>query len=711
MAGKGSEAARQRVALPLVGMHCAECALNIEKSILHLPGVAEANVNYVTNRATVVFEPARISLEEVKRGFEKPGYHVGEQPRFTLRGLWKDRGQWLLTGMVGLGVGVSWVSRWTGMAEPLADVAALAAAGIGGLVILRRALRAIWERSLNVDVLVTMAVAGAIVLRQYQAGGTVVFIVLFGEWLEEFTLAKSRAAVSRLLEVLSEVALVRREGREKEVKAEEVLLTDVAIVKPGGRIPVDGTVVAGSGWVNQAAVTGESALVEKGPGSSIFAGTLLDVGALEIKPTRVGGETTVARIHTLVEQANEQKAPIERLADRYASWFIPTVLVVAGAAYLITGEVLRALTVLIVACPCGLILATPTAVFAGIAHAARRGILVRGGAYLEAAGRVKAVVFDKTGTLTYGVPRVISVVPWNGREEGTVLALAAAAERMSEHPLAAAILARAEEEGVSANGLAEFAVLKGKGLAGGAEDRKVVIGNRRLLEENGVGIPKEALRIAAENEKEGRTVVFLGEDGALAAMFAIGDELRPEAAEAVEELREMGIASIAMITGDSRATAQAVAGQAGIQNVLAEILPEEKMAVVRDIQRRGVAVAMAGDGINDAPALAAADLGIAMGVSGSDVAIETAPVALLQDELLRVPEIISLGRAALAIIGQNMIFSLAYNVLAVGFAVEGSLGPIWGAVIHEAGSVAVILNSMRLLRFRCRRPVQGRCTF
>ena len=694
------EAQRQRVTIALAGLHCAECALHVEKSSLHLPGVVGVNVSYVTSRATVTFDPERISLEELRKGFQRPGYRVREEPRTSLREVWRERGQWFVTATVGLGVGVSWILGWVGMSEGFVTVPAVIAASLGGLVMFRRSLRAIWERSLNVDVLVTLAVGGSAALRQYQAGGAVVFIVLFGEWLEEFTLAKSRAAVGRLLEVMPEVALVRKNEEEREVRAEDVELGDVVIAKSGTRIPVDGTVLAGLAWVNQGAVTGESAPVEKKVGDVVFAGTMMDVGALEIQPTRVGKDTTVARIRTLVEEASEQKAPVERLVDRYAAWFIPVVLVVAGATYLLTREPIRAVSVLIVACPCGLILATPTAVFAGVGRAARAGILIRGGAYLEAAGRIKAMVFDKTGTLTYGVPHVEAIIAWNGREERSVLALAAAAERMSEHPLAAAILAKAKEEGVRGDGSEVISVWRGKGVSARVSEATIVVGNRRLLEENEVAIPEEALRLADNNEKEGATVVFVGEGAELAGLLVIADEIRPEAAAAVEGLRRLGLKSLSMITGDSRATAEAVAKKVGIDYVLAEVLPEEKMAVVRDIQRRGVAVAMAGDGINDAPALAAADLGIAMGVSGTDVAVETAPVALLEDELLRVPEVISLGRAALATIRQNLIFSLGYNLAAIGFAIGGSLGPVWGAVVHEAGSVAVIINSMRLLRFR-----------
>jgi len=681
-------------------MHCAECALNIENSILHLPGVLEASVSYVTNRATVVLDPSKTSLDQLKKGFERPGYRVGKPPRPTLRKLWTENPHSFFTAAVGIGTAASLVLGWTGIDHRLASLPALASAAVGGLLMLRRALRSLWERALNVDVLVALAVAGAIALRQYQAGAAVVFIVLFGEWLEELTLERSRAAVGRLLELLPDAALVVREGKETEVKASEVLLTDRAIAKSGTRIPVDGTVLAGSAWVDQAAVTGESALVKKEPASSVFAGSLVDMGALEIQPTHVGGMTTVARIRKLVEQASEKKAPIERVADRYAAWFIPAVLLVALAAYVITGDVMRALTVLIVACPCGLILSTPTAVFAGIARAASRGVLIRGGAYLEAAGRVKAVIFDKTGTLTFGTPRVLSVVPWNGRTESAVLSLAAATERLSEHPLAAAIRAKANEAGIAAGDGQAISVFKGRGVAGTAGTNTTIVGNRQLLEENGVAIPQEVLQTATQREKEGATVVFLAHNAELAGILVIGDELRPEAAATVDELRRVGIASVAMITGDSRATAQAVAGKIGIENVLAEVLPEDKMGVVRDIQRRGVAVAMAGDGINDAPALAAADLGIAMGVAGSDLAIETASVALMEDQLIRVPETIALGRAALRIIVQNIVVSLAYNVVALAFAIGGSLGPVWGAVVHEGGSLLVIFNSMRLLRFR-----------
>jgi heavy metal translocating P-type ATPase len=442
--------------------------------------------------------------------------------------------------------------------------------------------------------------------------------------------------------------------------------------------------------------------VDKGVGAAVFAGSLNRAGVIEVRAAKVGRDSTLGQIIRLVEEAQDSAAPIQRLADRYARYYVPAALLVAAAVYGWTHELVRAITILVVFCPCALVLATPAAVVAGIGNAARRVILIKGGVYLEQAGRVGMVAFDKTGTLTHGRPEVTDIISFNTLTPPEVLSLAAAAERFSEHPVGQAIVRRAQEEGLAPLEPEECHVRPGAGIEARVNGRSVLLGRMELLAERHIPLPPESHRLFEEFEQAGRTVLPVAVDQQAVGLLALRDTLRPEVPTALQRLRGAGVQRLALLTGDNHRVAEAVAREAGISEVYSGLFPEDKLALVRQWQAEGYRVAVVGDGVNDAPALVAADLGIAMGAAGTDVAVDASDITLLSSELHKIPEVVDLSRRALAVIHQNIGFSVVVNVLAVVLASLGWLNPAWGAAVHESSAMLVLLNSMRLLHYRPR---------
>jgi heavy metal translocating P-type ATPase len=576
----------------------------------------------------------------------------------------------------------------------------LLAALVGGIPIVFGAIKGLLRKDMNVGVLISIALIASLIVEEYIAGAIVVFIMLVGELLENITIAKTGNAIRKLMDLKPKTARVRRPGGEVMLPVEEVNLGDRVLVKPGERIPVDGVVTSGQGAVNQASLTGESIPVEVGPGDEVFEGTLNELGVLEIETTKIGQETTLAQIIKLVEEAQADKAPVQRVADRFAKYFTPIILAIALATYFVTGDIINAITVLIVACPCALVLATPTAVIAAIGNAARRGILIKGGRSLEAAGRVNAVVVDKTGTLTYGNPQVTDIRSFSGKTQQDVLLRAAIAEKFSEHPLAKAIINKAEELGLKVPDPSDFRVIPGRGVVSHASEQMVILGNRKLLADHQIMLPKGAEEHLIDKEANGETCLLLAEDDLFLGVITVADVLRKGTRQAVAALKESGVKKVVMLTGDNPRTAKAIASLVGIDDFAADQLPEDKVNTVRRLKQQ-YKVAVIGDGINDAPALATADVGIAMGVIGSDAAIEAADIALLGDDLSQAAQAILLGRRALRIIKLNIfLFSLGLNAVGMYLAASGVVGPMMAAVLHNIASVGVVLNSARLIRYK-----------
>jgi Cd2+/Zn2+-exporting ATPase len=568
---------------------------------------------------------------------------------------------------------------------------------IGGYPILKSAIQALLIPDLNVNTLVSVAAISATAVGATHEAATVLFIMLVGEFLEGLTTEKTRKAISSLIQLAPKTAWLRRNGQEVRVSIDEVKAKEIVIVKPGERIPVDGRIISGCGSVNQATLTGESLPVEKSIGDRVYCGTYNEAGSCEIEATQVADDTKLAQIKRLILEAQTEKSPIQRVMDRFVRYFIPAILGIAFLTFLITGEIIRAITILIVACPCALVLGTPTAVVAAIGNAARQGILIKGGGYLEQMGRLWALLLDKTGTLTKGRPQVVEINPLDGLDEKELLYWAAIAEKRSEHPIARAVTEKAAEFGLTIPHPQSFENFQSKGVKVHSDGRVIVVGGSDLLESESIDISEAASALLNSKESEGMTLLGVALDRRLLGLISIADTLREGAREAIEKIRREGISEIWMLTGDNERVAERIAGELGV-HYEARLLPEEKVKRVKEWKRKGRVVAMVGDGVNDAPALAAADVGIAMGAVGTDVAIETADIALMTDELGKIATIIRLSRKALRVIRENILFAIGFNTVLVFLSAQGWMTMILGAVLHQASSLLVILNSIRLLR-------------
>ncbi|NLS96324.1 MAG: cation-translocating P-type ATPase family protein [Planctomycetaceae bacterium] len=604
-------------------------------------------------------------------------------------------------------VAAALVAYLTGTIETIYgfDLAMLAAL-VGGFPIYSSALAALARKQISADLAVSLAAFAALYLgytggyseNMYLVAAEVILIMLIGEALEHYAIDRTRDGIAALLALRPETARVRAGDHDHVVPIDEIERHDIVVVRPGDRIPVDGRVVSGHSTVDQSPITGESVPADKMAGDEVFAGTINLHGAMELEVERVGEDTALEQIIHLVEHAEAAKAPTQRLADKYATWFVPIVLVAAGLSYYFTRELVRSVAILVVACPCALVLATPTAIAATMGALVRRGVLIKGGAVLEKLGRLRSIVFDKTGTLTLARLRIDRIVAADGYNEDEVLRLGAAVERHSEHPVGKLIAERAEAEGLVAPKSSGFAAQPGLGAEALVDSDVVRVGSVRFLEQAEVVIPAALQWEVDELCDGGATVVLVSKDRVAIGAVAVKDTVRAEAATAVRRLRELGVERIVMLTGDNRAAAGTVAEGLGIDDVRAALLPADKVAAVKEIQKAAGPTVMVGDGINDAPSLVTADVGVAMADIGTDVAIASADVVLVGDDLRKLPHAIRLSRWMLKIIWQNILwFAVAFNVAAVVAAGLGWVSPLMGAVLHQVSSLIVVLNSMRLL--------------
>lgn len=578
----------------------------------------------------------------------------------------------------------------------IGDGLAFISAAVGGAVILFGSVQSLLKKNLTVDFLASIAIVVSIAIGQYLAAAVVVVMLNGGEVVEDYTARKASQALEKLIHSAPMKARVRRRGKEIEIPVEEVQVDDLVLVKPGEKIPLDGIVTKGYGSVNQASITGESMVIETTSRSEVYGNTLLEDGALEIRVTKEQKDTVFYHIIRLVEEAQTNKAPIERVADRYARWFAPGIIVLALATWFLTGNVLSTAAVLVVSCPCALTLATPIALVASTGNAARNGILVRDGTSLEEVGKSDIIIVDKTGTLTKGTPKVVEVKGFNERSEKEVIHLAAVAEKFSEHPIAKAILEKAEAFGLRVDDPDDFEVRRGHGVIAKTKGKGIVVGNKQLQEENHVVLTERIITYLDSQEINGRTTVLVSVDSELTGVISVSDTLRDDVATSIKEMRQNGVKKVVMLTGDNSFVAKKISKEASIDETWAELLPEEKVKHVKKYQSRGYKVTMIGDGVNDAPALATADIGIAMGIAGTDVAIETAGIVLTTDDLTKVSKIIQLSRSTLTIIKQNILFSLTVNILGLLLSTLGVITPIMASIVHESSALIVVFNSLRL---------------
>jgi cation-transporting P-type ATPase C len=578
-----------------------------------------------------------------------------------------------------------------------------------GYPFLRGALRSLRSGKAGTDALVSAATVASLILRENVVALTVLWLLNIGEYLQDLTLRRTRRAISELLRGSQDTAWIRLTGTsgasgpgtEVQVPIDTVEIGDEVVVHDHVAIPVDGEVVDGEAVVNQSAITGENLPVSVVVGMHVHAGSVVVRGRLVVRARAVGAQTTIGRIITRVEEAQNDRAPIQTVGENFSRRFVPTSFIVSAITLAITGDVRRAMTMLLIACPCAVGLATPTAISAAIGNGARRGILIKGGSHLEQAGRVDAMVFDKTGTLTVGRPVVTNIVAMHKNwQPEQVLAYAASSEIHSRHPLAEAVIRSTEERHITIPPHEECEVLVGLGMRTWADGRTLLLGSPGLLRAEKVKVSKKASEWVDKLRRQAETPLLLAVDGTLVGLISLRDEVRPEAADVLKELRANGIRRIVMLTGDHPDIAEVVAGELGIDEWRAEVMPEDKLAAVRELQDEGFVVGMVGDGINDAPALAAADIGIAMGLAGTDVAVETADVALANDDLHRLLDVGDLGARAVEVIRENYGMSIAVNAVGLLIGAGGALSPVLAAILHNASSVAVVANSSRLIRYR-----------
>ena len=707
--GDAASGVLERTVVRVEGMDCASCAATVERRVSALPGVDRATVNFAAGRLDAEHD-AGLSFEDIEGAVRAAGYGVARTEEVQSTPFWRTPRALMtvssaLLFLVGLALSVA------GAPEIVRVVTYLAAIVVGGLPIFRAAVAGLRARHLDMNVLMSAATVGAVGIGEWAEAASVVVLFAAGNALQVYAIDRTRGAVRALVRLAPNEVLVRRGGSEMVVPADEVEVGETVIVRPGERLAVDGRVVEGASAVDEAPVTGESVPVEKGSGDAVYSGSLNGQGGLLVEATRRAEDSTLQRIARLVEEAQAKKAPAEQFVDRFSRIYTPVVVAAAVALAAVPpllgagfGEwFYRALALLIIACPCALVISTPVTVVSGIGAASRRGILVKGGATLEAAGKLKALAFDKTGTLTEGRPVVSRVVTLHGKDRGEAVRLAAALERRSEHPLAHAILAAAEGHTEASTGGADglptvtnFRSVAGRGAEGEVGGRPYLIGSPRLFAERGIALDG-ANGALEEVERAGETPVVLGDDEGPLAVFGLADSLRPDARATVEALRGAGVDELVMLTGDAEAPARRIADELGV-SYKARLLPEQKVEAVRRLVAEHGDVGMVGDGVNDAPALAASSVGFAMGAAGTDVALETADVALMQDDLPKLAEAVRLSRAAERIIKQNVVVSIAIKGLFVLLAPFG-LVALWLAVLADMGtSIAVTFNGLRLFR-------------
>ena len=689
--------AAETVELAVLGMDCADCARHVERAIAGVPGVLSARVLLAAERALVEYDPARADLDAIRDAVRRAGYDVaGGAETDTSRAY--TRSVFRLLGLVfGAVLLVVVLGEWLGLLEAVTERIPwplwLAAILAGGWPVFRNVLRAALRRQIIAHTLMTVGLLAAIAVGEWAAAAVVVFFMRIGDFVERATTERARRAVGELARLAPQTARVEREGAETVVPATAVQPGEVVVVRPGEAIPVDGEVIEGVATVDQSAVTGESMPVEVAPGSRVFAASLVSLGYLRVRATAVGPDSTFGRVIRLIEEAEAHRGPVQRAADRFSAYYLPVVVAVAALTLLLRRDPLATAAVLLVACSCSFALATPIAMLASIGSAARRGLLVKGGRYLETLARADVLLIDKTGTLTLGRPEVTGVVPLDGASADDVLALAASAERYSEHPLAQAIRSAAEARGLQVAVPERFEALPGLGVRAEVNGYQVTVGRPSLIAADGLE------ELASRLEAEGETVIVVARDGRPLGLLALADSPRDGLVEALAALRRLGVRRIELLTGDNERAAAALAGRLGIA-WRANLLPEDKIAVVRSYQEQGHVVVMVGDGINDAPALAQADVGIAMGSVGTAVAIEAAHVVLLREDWTLVPQLFRLAQRGMRTVWLNLGFTAVYNVAGLTLAALGLLPPALAAAAQSIPDLFILGNSSRLLRRR-----------
>jgi Cu+-exporting ATPase len=689
----------QTIEVPIHGMCCAEEAADVRRAIASVPGVQAVEVLLTAEKAIVHIDPAVVSISQIRGAVASTGCSVptGDAVGSAAKvGGQLSRQVLGLFGVIfGVVLSVVVVGEWLGLFEAITERVPwfvwLILLAIAGYPIFRNVLSAALRRQVTSHTLMTIGAVAAMAVGEWAAAAVVVFFMRVGDYAERFTSQRARRALKDLIALAPQVARVERFGAEVEVPIGEVTVGDIVVVRPGEKIPVDGEVVSGYATIDQATITGESMPVEALPGAKVFAATITQQGALRISAIHIGADTTFGRVIKLVEEAEAHRADVQRIADRFSAYYLPIVTGVALITFLLSRNALATAAVLVVACSCSFAIATPIAMLASVGAAAKRGLLIKGGKYLESLARADVVLLDKTGTLTLGRPQITDILPLNGISQDELLALAASTEWYSEHPLAAAVRAAATERQISLHEPARFEAVAGFGVRAQINGSLVAVGSHRIVSETA------SFAAGKELEAQGKTLLYVTRQGEPIGILAASDTLRPEVPDAITALRSLGIWRIELLTGDNERTAASLAERLGV-DYRANLLPEDKIAVVKDYQARGHVVVMVGDGVNDAPALAQSDVGIAMGAAGTDVAIEAAHIALMRDDWQLVPDVFHIARRTMRVVKLNIGFTAVYNVLGLSLAALGLLPLVFAAAAQSLPDLGILANSARLLR-------------
>lgn len=689
------------------GFTCANCAGTFERNVKSLPGVTDAQVNFGAAKITVIGHATMAELEKAG-AFENLKLAPDKQKIIEKKEpFWKKNRNVLLSALL---MAAGYILAYGYGEDAVVSALAFGAAIlIGGYELFIKGIKNLAKLRFDMSTLMTVAIIGVAAIGEWSEGAVVVFLFAISEALERYSMHKARQSIRSLMDIAPQEALIKRGSVEQTVNVDDIQVGDVMIVKPGQKLAMDGVVLKGISTINQAAITGESVPVTKTRDDEVFAGTLNGEGLLEVEVTKRVEDTTLSKIIYLVEEAQAERAPSQAFIDRFAKYYTPAIMVLAVGIAVVPplfgadwGDwVYQGLSLLVVGCPCALVISTPVSIVTAIGNAAKNGVLIKGGIHLEEAGRIKAVAFDKTGTLTKGFPEVTEIVAIGGRNEAEVLAIAAGIEKGSQHPLASAIVRKAEQTGASLSlPVDDIQSITGKGIKATIGGQLFYIGSPKLFDELEFEVAESAREQVAKMQSQGKTVMGLGTQKEILALIAVADSVRDSSKAVIDELRALGVNKTIMLTGDNQAAAEAIGQQLGVTEIKAELLPQDKLESVKKLRESYSIVAMVGDGVNDAPALAASTVGIAMGGAGTDTALETADIALMADDLRKLPYTIRLSQKTLSVIKQNVIFSLGIKLLAFVLIVPGWL-TLWLAILADMGATLIVtLNSLRLLKVK-----------
>jgi P-type Cu+ transporter len=688
----------QTIEIPIAGMDCTECTQHVQHAIAGVTGVQKVDVFLSSEKAIVQMNPSAVNKAEIRAAVKNAGYSVsaGQEEEKTPNAMLSDFSRRMFTAF-GLAFGaviiIVVLGEWLGLLEGLTKFipfpVGVAFVLLGGAPIFFNVIRAALKRQVIAHTLMSIGAIAALVVGEWTTGMVVIFFMHIGNYTERLTAEGARRAVKDLTAMAPQIARVERDGEEKEIPIAEVEMNDIVIIRPGETIPVDGEVIAGHAAVDQSSVTGESMPVEAGVGSQVRGATLLKQGTLKVRTQAVGAQSMFGRVIKMVEEAEAHRADVQQFADKFSAYYLPVVAGIAALTFLISRNALATAAVLLVACSCTIALATPIAMLATIGSNAKRGVLIKGGKYLETLARADVLLIDKTGTLTLGKPIVTDVISLNGMDENSLLSYAASADRYSEHPLADALRRSAQERGVGLREIANFESLTGMGVRATVAGKTVSVGRNTLADSS-------APQQARDLEAQGKTVLFVSIDNSLTGFIAASDTLRNEVPEALQEAKRLGIKKIELLTGDNELVAASVASALNI-SYRAALLPEDKIRIVKEYQSQGHIVVMAGDGINDAPALAQANVGIAM-KAGSDVAIEAAHITLLREDWMLIPQVIAAAQRTMRVVKGNLGFTAAFNIVGLTLAAFGFLPPMLAAALQSIPDLGILGNSARLLK-------------